>query len=247
MGFYQEFIKEITYLQFKFNKLVSTNIRALDSEDSLWAMAVVLGISLIYGIVHALGPGHGKAIVGFYFLQHGGDKKRAFKLGYLISLVHAASALTVTFVLYFILDVIFSKTFKLTSDYSMKISAAMIIIIGFYLVYESIKERNKKDKFEGDKKSEYAVAVASGIVPCPGVMTITLFSVSLGHYFLGFLSAVVMSIGMGFTISLAGILAVTFRDTFAKISTKKLFLLQLLSSFFIIIIGLLLYNSVTIK
>jgi ABC-type nickel/cobalt efflux system permease component RcnA len=152
MGFYQEFIKEITYLQFKFNKLVSTNIRALDSEDSLWAMAVVLGISLIYGIVHALGPGHGKAIVGFYFLQHGGDKKRAFKLGYLISLVHAASALTVTFVLYFILDVIFSKTFKLTSDYSMKISAAMIIIIGFYLVYESIKERNKKDKFEGDKK-----------------------------------------------------------------------------------------------
>jgi ABC-type nickel/cobalt efflux system permease component RcnA len=247
MGFYQELIKEITFLQFEFNKLVSTNIRALDSDESLWAMAVVLGISLVYGIVHALGPGHGKAIVGFYFLQHGGDKKSAFKLGYLISLVHAFSALTVTFVIYFLLDVIFSKTFKLTSAYSMKISAVMIIAIGIYLVYESFKERDKKDEYSGSKRSEYAVAISAGIVPCPGVMTITLFSVSLGHYMLGFASAIVMSIGMGFTISLAGILAVTFRDVFSKLSSKKLYILQILSSIFIIVIGLLLYNSVQIK
>jgi ABC-type nickel/cobalt efflux system permease component RcnA len=243
MEIYNQFIKEITLLQFEFNKLVSSNIRALDTQESLLAIAIVLGISFVYGVVHALGPGHGKAIVGFYFLQHGGDKKRAFKLGYLISIVHAFSALSVTFFIYFLIESIFSKTFRLTSEYTMKISAIMIIAVGIYLIYESIKERNKKDEFHEDKRSEYAIAVAAGIVPCPGVMTITLFSVSLGHYFLGLLSAIVMSIGMGFTISLAGILAVTFRDVVNKVSSKKLFILQFISSIFIVIIGLLLYNA----
>lgn len=244
MEYYNYFLKEITLIQFKFNQLVSSNIRDLNSDNSILAIAIVLGISLVYGIVHALGPGHGKAIVGFYFLQNNANKKEAFKLGYLISIVHAISALSVTFVLYFIIDTIFSKTFRLTSEYAMKLSAIMIICVGIYLVYESFKEKNKSDNFENkDKKSKFAVAISAGIVPCPGVMTITLFSVSLGHYFLGILSAIVMSIGMGFSISLAGILAVTFRETFSKLISKKLFFLQFLSSIFIIIIGILLYNA----
>jgi ABC-type nickel/cobalt efflux system permease component RcnA len=242
--YYNYFLKEITLLQFKFNQLVSANIRNIDSDDSILAIMIVLGISLIYGIVHALGPGHGKAIVAFYFLQNNSSKKEAFKLGYLISIVHSISALSVTFVIYFLIDTIFSRTFRLTSGYAMQISAVMIICVGIYLVYESFKERNKKDSFENsDQKSKYAVAISAGIVPCPGVMTITLFSVSLGHYALGVASAIIMSIGMGFSISLAGILAVVFRDKISAFSSKKLFFLQLLSSIFIIIIGLLLYNS----
>lgn len=243
LSYYSEFIKQITLLQFEFNKLVSANIRALDTDSSIVAMLVVLGIALAYGIVHALGPGHGKAIVGFYFLQNKLDKKEAFKIGYLIAVVHALSALTITFVIYFLLDTIFSKTFKLTSSYMMQLSGVLIVLVGIYLAYESIKLRKMQDNFDGSQKSKYAVAISSGIVPCPGVMTITLFSISLGHYFLGVLSAIVMSIGMGFTISLIGILSVTFRDKFAKILSKKLFFLQFLSAIFIIIIGLLLYNT----
>ena len=49
-------------------------------------------------------------------------------------------------------------------------------------------------------------------MPCPGVMTVLLFSLMLGHMAVGIGAAVLMSIGMGMTISLAGILGVKTRS-----------------------------------
>lgn len=55
-----------------------------------------------------------------------------------------------------------------------------------------------------------------GIVPCPGVMSIVLFSIILGYINLGILSAITMSIGMGITISLAAILSTQIKKSKSK-------------------------------
>ncbi len=213
--FFNTLLHHITKYQQEFQSIIASNFREIKEENSLLSIMTILGISLIYGIVHALGPGHGKALVAGYFLSHKHSYKKAFKMGYLISLIHALSALGITFFVYYVLTVIFSKTFQDTSIYMTKASGILIIAIGIYLFFEHHKE-HKED--QTTDKSDIAIAFGAGIVPCPGVMTVVLFSIMMGKVFVGVMAAILMSIGMGLTISLSAILATAAR----KRSTQKI-------------------------
>ena len=239
--FYGAFLKSLTMWQYKLNMLISSNIRAMEGEDVMIASLTILGIAFIYGVIHAAGPGHGKALVGFYFLRNGGSYKKAIKMGYLISLIHATSALVITFTIYFIIEGIFSKTFHEVSHLSMKISAILIMLVGIYLLIETYKERKRQeDTIPTVDKSDFAIAFSAGVVPCPGVMTITLFSVSLGHFTLGVMSAVVMSIGMGLTISLAGVLSVLISKQADSKIAKYSYILQYFGALLVLGLGVML-------
>ncbi len=242
MNLYTEFFNQLVNWQYYLNSSISSYIKAVN-ENGLSGVLVVLAISFLYGLVHAAGPGHGKALVSFYFLSRGGSFKEAIKLGYLISLVHALSALIITFIVYFILQGLFSKTFKELSNISMMISAVMIIVVGIYLFVKAIKAKKEKERTDFSKeKSEYAIAFSAGIVPCPGVMTIVLFCISTGNLYLGILSAVVMSLGMGFTISLAGILTSYASSKSGNFLKKKGYILEMFGAFFIILLGVFLLS-----
>lgn len=206
--FLNTLLHHITKYQQEFQSIIASNFRDIKEENSLLSIVTILGISLIYGIIHALGPGHGKALVAGYFLGNNHSYKKAFKMGYLISFIHALSALSITFFVYYILTVIFSKTFQDTSIYITKASGLLIIAIGIYLFFQ---HRHQKQQEQSSNKSDLAVAFGAGIVPCPGVMTVVLFSIMMGKVYVGVAAAILMSIGMGLTISLSAILATATR------------------------------------
>ena len=238
--FYSNFIRLLTQWQYKLNTLVSGNLRELEG-DAVWGTVTILGIAFLYGVIHAAGPGHGKALVGFYFLKQGGSFKKAFKMGYLIALVHATSALLLTFLVYYLIETLFTKTFHNIAHISMIISAILIILVGLYLIYEAYKHRRERDEEVSiSDKSDLAVAFSAGIVPCPGVMTITLFAISLGHIVTGIATALVMSIGMGLTISLAGIFAVGLQKRGGNAFGKYGYLLEFFAAMLIIGLGIFL-------
>ncbi len=207
--FFNTILHYITKFQHQFQSIIASNFREIKEENSILSIAIILGISLIYGVVHALGPGHGKALVAGYFLSNNHSYKKAFKMGYMISIIHALSALSVTFFVYYVLTVIFSKTFHDTSIYMTKASGILIILIGIYMFFEHHNHNENKNK--NSNKSDFAIALGAGIVPCPGVMTVVLFSIMMGKVIVGVIAAILMSIGMGFTISLSAILATATR------------------------------------
>ncbi|MDD2452057.1 MAG: high frequency lysogenization protein HflD [Sulfurovum sp.] len=237
---YAALLRTITHWQYELNKLVSGSLKDLDSPEAMTAAFTVIGIAFVYGVIHAVGPGHGKSLVGLYFLREGGSYRQALKMGYLIAAVHALSALTLTMVIYYLIDTLFSKSFREFSGYSMIASAVLIILVGCYLVYESWSHRNAKEETKLSNRSGYAVAFSAGIVPCPGVMTITLFALSMGHVALGVVSALVMSVGMGLTISLAGIASVAVQKKGKRFLGGYGWLLQLASALLVIALGTLL-------
>ena len=144
MNLYNEFFNQLVNWQYYLNSTISSYIRSVN-ENGLSAAIVVLVISFIYGLVHAAGPGHGKALVSFYFLSRGGSYRKAIKLGYLISIVHALSALSITFIVYYIFTGFFSlKHLKSFSNISMVISAIMIIAVGIYLFVKALKAKKEK-------------------------------------------------------------------------------------------------------
>jgi ABC-type nickel/cobalt efflux system permease component RcnA len=247
--FYNSIIKHLTTWQYQLNSYISTHIRAIDDEGSIMMSLMVLGIAFIYGLIHAAGPGHGKAIVGFYF---SGKKEQnrakrnyleAFEMGYMIAIVHTISALITTFGLYFIIKKMFYKNFHETYAQIMHISAMMIMIVGAFIIYEAYKNRKNHEKnISQNSKSKYAIAFSAGIVPCPGVMTIVLFSVMQKKFILGILSAIAMSIGMGLTISVVGILGILFNKQTNNFSSKVGYVLQMMSGVIIILLGVFLFS-----
>jgi len=214
--FFNLILKKFIEVQQQLNAAISSTFREIGDGNSLIPILTILGIAFIYGVVHALGPGHGKLLVSSYFLRNNRSYREAFKMGYLISLIHTISALSISFVLYYLLEVVFSQTFQEVSFYMTKISALLIIGVGIYLFFEQHKEHQLS---ESNQRSDLSIALSAGVIPCPGVMTIILFSILIGNVLVGIAAAVFMSVGMGLTISLGAIVAtVTRGKTPSKIS-----------------------------
>ena len=213
---YNGFLNFVVSSQQKINLMISDYFDRLDSGDTS-VFIYTLAVSFIYGLVHALGPGHGKMVIASYFLVKGAKIKEAFKAGFLTSLIHTISALTITFTLYIFFENTITKYFSQISMNMYKVSAVFIILIALFLHYETYKDRNEEEKIQRvGNKSLLAVTMSIGIVPCPGVMSIVLFSLILGYINLGILSAVFMSIGMGITISLAAIISTQIKNSKSK-------------------------------
>ncbi len=244
MELYNKFLHTLTGWQYDLNSYISTSIRSLNDENSLSTSALILGIAFVYGLIHAAGPGHGKALVALYFTSNQSDYKKAFKMGYMISNIHAISALIFTFGIFFILKTMFRKNFNEFSDIAMLISALMIISVGLYLIYEAYSGRKHKEKrVKKSSKSEVAVAFSAGVVPCPGVMTIVLFCIVLDQFTLGVLAAVAMSIGMGLTISFAGIFSIAFNKKTGDLLNEKTYLLEMIGGLLVFSLGVFLLLS----
>jgi len=243
--FYNQLLKQIVMLQYQLNSYISTTIRSINDDNSFSTSLLILVIAFLYGLIHAAGPGHGKALVAFYFTSNKSDYKKAFKMGYMISIIHAISALVFTFGIFYILKTMFRRNFNEMSGIAMQISAVMIIFVGLYLIYEAYKSKKiKEQEIKQSTKSEYAVAISAGIVPCPGVMTIVLFCIVLKQYLLGILAAITMSIGMGLTISVAGILSILFNKKAGNFLDSKGYILEIIGGLLILTLGVFLFTSV---
>ncbi|MBR2512465.1 MAG: nickel/cobalt transporter [Halomonas sp.] len=59
----------------------------------------LLGVSFAYGVFHAAGPGHGKAVLATYLASHGGATRRALGLSFAASLLQGVTAIAMVAVL----------------------------------------------------------------------------------------------------------------------------------------------------
>ena len=196
---------------------------------SLTPIFVLLSISFAYGFIHASGPGHGKTLVASYFLANDKSYKNGFYVALLIAIVHTFSAFTVTLVGYFVFKTLFSVAIINIATVATKVSGAIILGLGIYFLVNKIKHYQslKKSKWstapvtsscscascKNYGSSEFALVLSAGLVPCPGTITIFLFSITLELYFIGFLSAIFMSLGMGFVIAITALISTKARKS----------------------------------
>ena len=85
----------ITYVreqQFLLHRQLAVAIKSLQDGGALalWSM---ISISFLYGVFHAAGPGHGKAIIGTYLLTHESQLKKGIALSFASSFVQGLSAI----------------------------------------------------------------------------------------------------------------------------------------------------------
>lgn len=211
---------------------IKNTIASIRTENSLLAYTLFLGISFLYGLLHAAGPGHGKALVGSYFLSSHQRYTKALFMALAIGVVHTFSAFVLTLGLHLFFDLFFKAFFDDFTYYATKISALLILAIAFYLLLKAFKQHKRTPKIlsfsahppscscggcsNKSHSTDIGVVLGAGIVPCPGTVSIFIFALSSGEYFLGFLSALSMSLGMSFIIALAAIGTIVARHRFVS-------------------------------
>ncbi len=79
--------------QSEFYQQMSATIRAAKTDGS--AVWVLLGISFAYGIFHAAGPGHGKAVISSYLVANEETAKRGIVLSFASALMQALVAIAI--------------------------------------------------------------------------------------------------------------------------------------------------------
>jgi nickel/cobalt transporter (NicO) family protein len=141
------------------------------------------------------------------------------------------------------------KLFRQVNPPLFQISGALIVLMGCWLLYDVWRSRKMTKESVRPQKSRFGVVVLAGIVPCPGVITLCFFAITLGHITIGMIAAIFMSLGMGLTISLAGLLVNVMQKSKPVITQPHWFwALRLLGVLIVIALGLLfLLNPVSTR
>jgi nickel/cobalt exporter len=112
--------------------MISNAVRAAKQNGAaFWGLA---GISFAYGVFHAAGPGHGKAVIASYMLAN----ERALRRGLVISFLAALLQGTVAVALIGVLAIILHATAQAMNAAAAKIdmvSFAGIACLGLWLVF----------------------------------------------------------------------------------------------------------------
>jgi nickel/cobalt exporter len=118
--------------QSEFYRMMSGTIRAAKADGS--AAYTLMGISFIYGIFHAAGPGHGKAVISSYMVANDETWRRGVALSFASALLQSITAIAIVG----IAAVLLGATAKAMGD-TVKVietvSYALIVLIGLRLLW----------------------------------------------------------------------------------------------------------------
>jgi ABC-type nickel/cobalt efflux system permease component RcnA len=86
-------VLRLAQAQRRLNDAISAAFREVRDGGSRGAIAAILGLAFLYGVLHAIGPGHGKAVVASYFVANRARWTGGIAMGSLISLIQGATAI----------------------------------------------------------------------------------------------------------------------------------------------------------
>ena len=121
-----------------YNQRLAKTIREIRTEP-FTATLLLAALSFAYGIVHAAGPGHGKAVISSYVLANNQTVRRGIALSFLSSLFQALSAILLFGILVFVLKAT-GVTRKATEAWLETISWGLIVALGAWLLYGQVRK-----------------------------------------------------------------------------------------------------------
>ena len=210
---------------------LATSMQDIEGGSGTTAYWILMSVCFSYGVVHTLGPGHGKAVIVAYFLD--GNEPRAWMdgvpAGAWIAITHTFSALVLAVAL---------KLMSVAGLFSALahnrlvelVSYALIVAVGIWRLraamlgqahdcghddhdhpcghehgYRHTGHHDHAEQSLGSFKrySGLLLLSAAGVAPCAGALILILLALALDVPWAGILG--VLAIAAGMTVALAGL------------------------------------------
>ncbi|ENX4469194.1 nickel/cobalt transporter [Enterobacter roggenkampii] len=245
----QVMMKSIIW-QREVNQQMSGLLKAV-AENPTRAGGSLLAFSFIYGVLHALGPGHGKIVITTWLATHPSKLKSSIGLTLASSLLQGGVAIALVVVVLSLLQLP-ARQLHMSSFWLEKGSYALVGVLGLILCWRALKKLRallKKPTFKSftphhvhdeycgcghqhlptqeqlqngdDWRARLMIILSMGMRPCSGAIMVLLFSKIIGVFGWGMLSALAMAAGTSLTISSLALLVHSFRQLAVKLSGSK--------------------------
>ncbi len=114
-------------------RTLALSVKNLKSDHPVAGALTLAGLSFLYGILHAIGPGHGKTIISSYVVANEATVRRGIIISFIASAVQALTAVALVSVLLFGLSAS-GLTINYWSNQLESVSYALIALVGLYLL-----------------------------------------------------------------------------------------------------------------
>jgi nickel/cobalt transporter (NicO) family protein len=223
--------------QAEFYRMLSGSVRAVKADPT--AVASLFGISFLYGVFHAAGPGHGKAVISSYLFANNETWRRGLVLSFASALLQALVAIALVGVA----ALVFRATARVMGDTVRIIeivSYGLIMAIGARLLWVKgralVNELRRREPHHAHHQSDHphevachhdidpaqlagpggwrrglAAVVAVGLRPCSGAILVLIFALAQGIFWAGIGATFLMGLGTAIAVAVIATMAVGAR------------------------------------
>lgn len=219
------------------------------------ALGSLIALGFLYGVFHAIGPGHGKVVISTYLATHESRLGRGLALSLLSSLMQGITAIAVVGATALLLQ----RSLRSSSDTGIALevmSYGLVALIGVFLIWRSgrrLLRRSVAAKHDHDHHAgcchahgpnigdlnarlslrAMAVMVLSiGIRPCSGAVLVLILAFATDLIVAGMGAVMAMSLGTGLSVSALAALSVYARKSALALSRLLVDDGQVLASLF---------------
>jgi nickel/cobalt exporter len=220
------------------NRLIATHMRAIREGQTSLPLLIGAGLAFLYGVVHALGPGHGKLVIVSYFLSREAQIGRGFLMGLQIAVFHVISAMVVVA----LADLLLRKAFGGPPAEAAGVRLAsygLIALIGVAMTGQALRRSylrhhgvevnhaccahgqaahpdHRAHAGHGRQVEQGALSLGVGLVPCTGAVLILLYAMANDILFAGMVLVAAIAAGMAITMGALGLVSVVARRALAR-------------------------------
>jgi nickel/cobalt transporter (NicO) family protein len=257
--FFEDPVEWLREKQREFSGAMSGAMRNIKTGAPLAAATTLILLSFGYGIFHAAGPGHGKAVISAWLLATENELRRGILVAFMSAAVQALTAIVIVTALLMVVSAV-GSTARNVANFMQSASFALIAAMGIWLMASAFRARAEHkphahadhdhhdlhhphehhDGHEHDERCGHAhlpgaiavkgdwswakassLAFAVGIRPCNGAILALIFAYSIGLYWAGIASTLVMALGTAITVSIIAALAVYSRSIAVRLAAGK--------------------------
>ena len=135
-----EQIKEENILD-KFVNNIKKYLVDIENGDK-FALIFLLMASFLYGSIHALGPGHGKALAFSYFSSQKSSYFEVFVISLVTAFVHIIGALILVLISIFVLESVLNRFMEDSISYVTAFCAIIIMLLALYILYRKLNKKS---------------------------------------------------------------------------------------------------------
>jgi nickel/cobalt transporter (NicO) family protein len=211
-------------------------------------LVLMLLAALGWGALHALSPGHGKAMVAAYLIGARGTARDAVVLGATVTVTHTIGVFALGLVTLALSQYVLPEQLY---PWLTLISGLMVVSVGAGVLRSRLRARGHHHHEHGHShahareltdRSLLGMGAAAGLLPCPSALVVLLAAISQHEVALGMLLIVAFSLGLAGTLTALG-LAVVHARRFVppRIAAGRLAaLMPALSAVVVVALGLVL-------